>query len=954
VATIDDIAGKPIRFASGVTTVAKTPLIHAVDPVTGEPYTFPENTKPEIARRVMEKRKQSAPKTRLTTPDPNLTEAQQAALLAIGRAGGPPVSGKSIEDLLEEENFNVQYANLDQGARPEIRAKVQGSAPENKLAVLQSFQTNAGMEPDARQVSEDNYVFTDPDTQRLTLFNPKSWEVGDFMRPTMAAEFVGSVAGAATALGATWYTGLGAIPSVMLGSGVGGAATKDAMQRAILKSQGVGEGRTPVQQLSDTALSAGINMMAPGIGAGTQKAASETLRSAALSGNRQIMRQNLEDAARILDPPAEELAPRGLPSAALPGQPTQKRLGMTPIGEADAPPFSIRGTTAGKRIATEHPTITLAQASSSDLANLAQRWVSSFPGGIGKMKRAAEAQLIAIQKSIDEKVLKLTRTVQVTAVTAGEAGMAAVQRAGTHRQFRSRANYNRLNKLIPEERKASASGFVNELKELVNPVKDLPSVGVSLTPANLTRLHKDLMKDLGEKDAAVLDLIEQVFGKQAAPAQPSIGALPDIGHNQLTDPINFGSLMRIRQMIGENLTSMKLPHSGDIPEIVYSRLYKALTGDIRKVAQQADMEAGLAGLRARGRRYKPGTGELRQAAPIKEGELYPELPPPGTGAPTPGTATKTFDVANNYHRQSKKVVDDILKPLIKSGVPERVFQAIEKAAVEGTTTLKELRRGATQQEWRMIVGAYIKKMGRPPPGKIGADVTGEPRFSFNEFLRNWDSLGGGDVGTATAPGLNRQVKDILFSGEGMSGIRADMDALARTSQRTQFSASTFESLPTGQGMMAGQGGLFMAGLAGVTGIGGAAVGIFPAGAALGGASLIMFLPIMMAGTRGIAHLLTDRRFVEWAANTAKMKPGGWGAQTGRLAGIAADSSPEVRGAIQEFLVSFTEIAEHAEAGTLSQYTTAAVSDQPTPQEKGAYEDISTLGVLDATRGMGMQ
>jgi len=100
------------------------------------------------------------------------------------------------------------------GAPMKVRALVGNTKkPEDAISTLQKYY------PDAQPYGEDNYVFTDPDTGRPTLYNPEGFESGDLAEwGRAAAQFAGGVVGGGVGLAGSTPTGLTAAP-VMVPSG---------------------------------------------------------------------------------------------------------------------------------------------------------------------------------------------------------------------------------------------------------------------------------------------------------------------------------------------------------------------------------------------------------------------------------------------------------------------------------------------------------------------------------------------------------------------------------------------------------------------------------------------------------------------------------------------------------------------------------------------------------------
>tara|TARA_R100000458_G_C8275749_1_gene250907 strand:+ start:1532 stop:3565 length:2034 start_codon:yes stop_codon:yes gene_type:complete len=156
--------------------------------------------------------------------------AEEPEMLTMS-LGGVIVKMPSNLDDAKRKDFVAQLINSEQFApyidkefeTPSNQRMTVGSAPdEDKLANVRQFY------PDAIPYGDDNFVFTNPETQRLTLFNPEGFEVGDvaeYARPI--AEFAGGTLGAVAGATASVFTGPGAVvtgpAAIAVGAGVGTA-----------------------------------------------------------------------------------------------------------------------------------------------------------------------------------------------------------------------------------------------------------------------------------------------------------------------------------------------------------------------------------------------------------------------------------------------------------------------------------------------------------------------------------------------------------------------------------------------------------------------------------------------------------------------------------------------------------------------------------------------------------
>ena len=188
-------------------------------------------------------------------PDPDAPD--------LGLAAGVPVTPPTpptLEDVGQAaRRFSLlQGADTSTGAPVEVRAVVGAAPTADRLANLQRYY------PDAQPLpgGGDNFVFTNAQGNRQT-YAPIGWRVptvGDVasVGPEIS-EGLGGIAGAALAAPTLNPAG------IALGGGLGAAAGKSGYQE-LMRFLGMQDTRTPVQQLTDTATTAGVNAVLPVVG----------------------------------------------------------------------------------------------------------------------------------------------------------------------------------------------------------------------------------------------------------------------------------------------------------------------------------------------------------------------------------------------------------------------------------------------------------------------------------------------------------------------------------------------------------------------------------------------------------------------------------------------------------------------------------------------------------------
>jgi hypothetical protein len=175
------------------------------------------------------------------------------------------------------------------GAPASVRAAV-GSMEHlgDRLKVLRQFYPDA--EPDP--VDPGNFIYTDPKTHRLTLYNPKGLDVGDV---ASVGPEVGEMAGGAMGAAGGGLLGLaggpvGAVGSGIAGAGLGAAAGREITGLGARMLAGATDPRSLGAHLANTAETAGVNALGEGAGRAVL-AATPGLRNFAFDRVGQLMDQ---------------------------------------------------------------------------------------------------------------------------------------------------------------------------------------------------------------------------------------------------------------------------------------------------------------------------------------------------------------------------------------------------------------------------------------------------------------------------------------------------------------------------------------------------------------------------------------------------------------------------------------------------------------------------------------
>lgn len=141
------------------------------------------------------------------------------AILELPDGASEAAIQAAIKDFRTSPDFDA-VLDKKRGAPARVRSLVGGAPHKDRLANLQQFY------PDAIEYGDDNFVFTDPETGRATLYNPPGIDFGDVA--SVGREVTQAVGGAMGAtLGAAGGLAVGAPggPPGMVAAGSMGAAT---------------------------------------------------------------------------------------------------------------------------------------------------------------------------------------------------------------------------------------------------------------------------------------------------------------------------------------------------------------------------------------------------------------------------------------------------------------------------------------------------------------------------------------------------------------------------------------------------------------------------------------------------------------------------------------------------------------------------------------------------------
>ena len=276
------------------------------------------------------------------------------------------------------------------------------------------------------------------------------------------------------------------------------------------------------------------------------------------------------------------------------------------------------------------------------------------------------------------------------------------------------------------------------------------------------------------------------------------------------------------------------------------------------------------------------------------------------------TVLDKYKAAGDFVRENMRKGGDIafIDKVIKSGEQEATgaLRLVLGGSKEGAERLEKMRRQFTPEEFNVLSGYMLGKMGMPNAGSAGASEMGEQAlkegaeaiteagFSPNTFIRNWNNL-------------SKESKEALFGGTEYKDLAPALDNLVFTVDRVGKSASDMAN-PSGTARLLGAMGTFGP-IAAASGAGMAGEGF-----EYGFAGLI--------APYASAKLMTNKAFVNWLAEgveKAAYNPQSFGQHIRRLGQISAvnpDIRDEVRAVIQGLTQDAIEPIEWQDTETLKE------------------------------------
>ncbi len=664
------------------------------------------------------------------------------------------------------------------GAPASVRAAV-GAAqtPQDRLATLRQFL------PDAQPFRGDNFVFTDPETGRPTLYNPPGLDLGDLasIGPELG-EVAGGAVGAAlatpAALAAAPATGGVSLATIPLAVGLGAGAGREAVTLSAANLGRTIDTRGLPRRLGDAAVTVAGNAIGQRVG--------------------DVLAQGVGSVfGPVLRRPFTGTTTRQL-------QADFENLGVRPLA----------GALTGNRA-----------------VGILEQGLANIPGSASTIQRAAtEAveQLGAANERLAVRYANDGLDAILTSEGMGEAIQASLQRASQRFTNRQTALYDGVYAQIPGDGLAGVSAIDALKAELQQ---------------SLARAPESLRNQLGP---ALREL------KQLTTDAAGAGGIP------------FGALREVRTALGKRIGDPVLVGENSAQRQYLQRVYAALTEDMN-----------------------------RHAAAVSP------------------QAIRDLMRADRYTRRMINERFPIINKVLDAGTPEQVFRMVfggptspGQAIQLGGSAVRQVRRNMPDEEWDVVAGSFLRRMGLARPGgqaDVAIDESAQV-FSPAVFITRWNQL-------------SPEARLGIFGGTRYSELIPELNALVRATNAVQQAERLANTSGTTRTLLVG----------GTLGIMGERLlrGDLAGAATAGGGTIVA--PWISA------KLITNPGFVRWLTGTVQSVNAGTPTLTGRITRLiaVAEANPEIREEVGQYIDALRELDTALLQLPAPQATTAPPAPVPT-------------------------
>ena len=403
-----------------------------------------------------------------------------------------------------------------------------------------------------------------------------------------------------------------------------------------------------------------------------------------------------------------------------------------------------------------------------------------------------------------ENIDKLSRAISAlgrkygppgTKETVGGVLKKAAPEAVTQYRALSKKLFNGIESVIGEKTLVPADNTLKELAAIANELKDTPELS-DLLDATIKRVRKAVISDSTQTKEVSEGFIRKLPLSDVTP-----GRLPT-SSDAFAGRLPYDALKRLHSFFGDLLETPGVTTIGGVKAGQAKRLFGAVSDD------------------------------MMAAASAK-----------GLG--------KEMGRANEVYRAIKTQDLPWLEQIQRAKYDEQAFNALMQGAKDGGSRLRIMRRNMKPEEWDVVAGSVLSKLGMAKPA--AQEAAGET-FSASTFLTNWSSL-------------SDDAKKVIFGGSRYKHLAPELDKLIRVAS----SLKSAEKMANITNTAGAQFALQMV-LAPVLGFAGGGVG--------GG---MVTAAGMSAAPWAAARLVTNPKFVRWltgASQIARENPKAVVAMTG--------------------------------------------------------------------------
>tara|TARA_X000001388_G_C2232549_1_gene123770 strand:- start:292 stop:2745 length:2454 start_codon:yes stop_codon:yes gene_type:complete len=724
---------------------------------------------------------------------------------------------QSAEDYMAN-SMVLDSIDIKSGAPINVRASVNAAQSEDdRLLTLKNFYPDAvrieDLDPEygATRFGAGNFVYTDPETQELTLFDERGGlifgasladltaDIGPEIAETIGA-IGGGIAGAIGGAAATPFTAgvVNPVTGALAGEGVGSASAREAYIGMLNYFGETEDNRTLGETGKDFVFTAGLNASAGPLMAkfwGGLKYAGNSVRYMADTMNVEA-REAYKKLTSVISNPT-------------PGQINLNP--MTNLLERVLEKLPFASKTMHE---TAKRTLIEVERAAVDIANKA--------GGPRSQTEAAEELLRKGSK--DEGI-----------------SPGSLRAAKQRYKEQSNANYTAVNNMLPDGNIKQIDALQGLHDELV--VASKTAVGNRTSNTGLATLEP-IFKDFSEGN------------------------------------LNWNDLRKLRtQLMDDTRSSVANGATSQSQKNEIKRVIGAIT-------EVLDGHVGSFGDDALEESYKAANKYVRTNMDKMSGPI--------------------------------SYIDNILNK--EGSTIESALKGIVNGTKDGPAGVRKLKEVLTEEEFSVLPGYILGRMGLPTPGmsegvelgvESGAEYIAKSGFSPATFIKNWNSM-------------SKEAKDVLFKNSEFANLGKELDNLVFTVQRIK-DAGRLSGNPSNTGQVTHA-------LAWATSIG-------------GGSTLGMEFGLgTVVAPAGVAKLMTNPAFVRWLAEGTEIvasNPNSMAQHVRRLLQIQA-VNPEIRDEVRAILQGLQ--GETTEP--MPENVTASMQANPMSANEGKFRQVSTAEVSD--------